>query len=230
MDAPTPRGFYVTGTDTDAGKTLVSVALLRAFSASGASVAGMKPVASGCDATTQGLRNADALALQAASVPQPRYEAVNPFALVAATAPQIAAALDGRQVTFGPMMTAYEELARSASVVVVEGVGGWMAPFADGLEQAQLARALDLSIILVVGMKLGCLNHARLTARAIADDGLNLVGWVANAASPELEFGERYVHLVEQAMPVPCLGVLPYAPGRDAASFAPLLRLPVDRS
>ena len=209
--------FFVTGTDTGAGKTFASVALLHALRAGGASAVGMKPVASGCDPTAQGLRNDDALALQAASDPQPDYTVVNPYALPEPTAPQIAAERAGVRVQLGPMLAAYRTLAGLSPQVVVEGVGGWLAPLADDLEQSDLVKALDLPVILVVGLKLGCLSHARLTARAIQADGCRLHGWIGSGVQA-LE--PRYVQLVAQALPVPCLGLLPHAPGAAPADLA----------
>jgi dethiobiotin synthetase len=219
-------GFYVTGTDTAVGKTQVSVALLHALRIGGGTAIGMKPVASGCVKSADGWRNDDALALQAASLPRPDYALVNPFALPAATAPQIAAARAGCQVSLPPIAEAFGELARSADAVVVEGVGGWLAPMADELEQAQLATALQLPVILVVGIKLGCLNHARLSERAILADGLNLLGWIGNAVQPEMEFAQDYESLLHRMLNSPCLGMLPHAPLATPASFAACLRLP----
>jgi dethiobiotin synthetase len=220
------HSYYVTGTDTGVGKTWVSVALLQALRLAGTSAVGMKPVASGCTHEADGWRNADALALQAASAPRPDYALVNPFALPAATAPSIAAALAGIEVTLPPLLTAYRALAASAEAVVVEGVGGWLAPLGADLEQAQLAAALGLPVILVVGLKLGCLNHARLSERAIVADGLHLAGWIGNAIDPELEYSRDYLALLQEALQAPCLGCLPHAPEHPAASFAATLRLP----
>jgi dethiobiotin synthetase len=219
-------GYYVTGTDTAVGKTLVSVALLHALRARGRTAVGMKPVASGCICTEQGWRNEDALALQAASLPMPPYELVNPFALQAATAPQIAAAAAGREVSLPPIVAAFGELAEGADAVVVEGVGGWLAPLADGLEQSQVAAALGLPVVLVVGIRLGCLNLARLSERAIVADGLDLVGWVGNAAQAEMDFAQDYEGLLRRMLNSPCLGMLPYAPMTASATFSTHLRLP----
>lgn len=214
--------YFITGTDTGVGKTFSSVALLHALRAGGARAVGMKPVASGCEATVDGLRNEDALALQAASDPRPPYALVNPYALPEPTAPQIAAERAGVQVTLGPMLEAYRALQGLSDQVLVEGVGGWLAPLADDLEQADLVKALDLPVILVVGLRLGCLNHARLSARAIQADGCRLVGWIGSGVDV-LE--PRYIELVAQAMPVPCLGVLPHSPGVDPARLAAKLAI-----
>ena len=209
--------YFVTGTDTGAGKTFASVALLHALRAGGRRAVGMKPVASGCEATAEGLRNEDALALQAASDPRPAYALVNPFALPEPTAPQIAAERAGVHVHLGPMLDAFRALRAMSDQVVVEGVGGWLAPMADGLDQSALVKALDLPVILVVGLKLGCLSHARLSAQAIVADGCRLHGWIGSNVEG-LE--PRYIELVARALPVPCLGVLPQAPGADPARLA----------
>jgi len=209
--------YFVTGTDTGIGKTFSSVALLHALRAGGASAVGMKPVASGCEATPDGLRNDDALALQAGSNPRPDYALVNPYALPEPTAPQIAAERAGVRVTLAPMLDAYRALQGLSGQVVVEGVGGWLAPLADDLEQSDLVKALDLPVILVVGLKLGCLSHARLTARAIVADGCRLHGWIGSNVEG-LE--PRYIELVAQTLSTPCLGVLPHSPGADPAGLA----------
>jgi dethiobiotin synthetase len=221
------RGYYVTGTDTAAGKTFASVALIHALRARGLRVAGMKPVASGCELRNGAWRNADAMALQAASSdPAPDYALVNPFALPEATAPQIAAAHAGVAVGIAPMLAAYDVLSARADAVVVEGVGGWLAPFADGFEQSELAARLQLPVILVVGLKLGCLNHARLSERRIFDDGLQLAGWIGNQVDPALDYEAEYAALVTRSMASPCLGMLPHAGVQPASRFAGNLRLP----
>ncbi len=214
-------GFFVTGTDTGVGKTAASVALLHALRAEGRAAVGMKPVASGCERTRQGWRNEDALALQAASVPPHAYEAHNPYALPEATAPQLAARRAGVAVSLPKLVEAYGRLAANTDVVVVEGAGGWLAPLADGLEQSQLARALGVPVLLVVGVRLGCLNHARLSERAIAADGLRLAGWIGNAIDPGFADAGAYRGLLDDALQAPCLGWLPH--GGDAATRAACL-------
>jgi dethiobiotin synthetase len=219
-------GYYITGTDTSVGKTLVSVALLHAFRAGGRTAIGMKPVASGCVATDDGWRNDDALALQSASAPLPPYELVNPFALPAATAPQIAAALAGIRVRLPPILSAYHALEKTADSIVIEGVGGWRAPLADDLEQAQLVDELDLQVILVVGIKLGCLNHARLSEQSILDGGFRLVGWIGTFVESALDFGDEYAALLKRTLRSPCLGIIAHEPHGSPASLAAYLRLP----
>src|SRR5690554_2648974 len=207
--------LFVTGTDTGAGKTLASAALLHALRSRGLRAVGMKPVASGCEATPEGWRNQDALALQAASDPRPRYRDVNPFALPSPTAPQLAAREAGVDVDLETILAAHARLSDGADRVVVEGVGGWMAPLADGLEQSALATALRAGVVLVVGLRLGCLSHARLTARAIEADGCRLAGWIGSAVDPAFKRRAEYLDLLRAALPAPCLGVIPNMPAPD---------------
>lgn len=211
MTAPSAaRSLYVTGTDTGVGKTVASVALVRAWRARGLRTIGMKPFASGCERTPEGWRNADALRLQAASDPCPAYADVNPWALPAATAPEFAAREAGVDLAIGPVLAAHARLAAQADVVVVEGVGGWAAPIDDGLAQADLVRALSLPVVLVVGLRLGCLNHAALTARAIAADGGTLAGWIVSEIEPDLPYRDDNLAWLGRHLPAPCWGVLPF--------------------
>jgi dethiobiotin synthetase len=220
-------GVFVTGTDTGVGKTLASVALIHRLRANGLRVVGMKPVASGCELGQAGWRNEDALRLQAASDPRPHYAALNPYALPLPTAPSVAAAAAGVKVEIDTLIEAYRGLAAQADAVVVEGAGGWAAPFDRGLEQSALARSLGIPVILVVGLRLGCLSHARLTARAIVDDGLVFAGWIANTIDPSFADTDAYLGLLSDALPAPCLGVLPFREMPDAAALSGLLGLPV---
>lgn len=222
MTASVARGVLVTGTDTGVGKTLASAALLHAWRARGLRVAGMKPVASGSILTAEGLRNDDAFALQAASsVPVPHYDDVNPYALPVPTAPQLAARAAGVVVTLPRIVAAHARLAGNADMVVVEGAGGWLAPLADGIEHADLARALTLPVVLVVGLRLGCLNHARLSARAIAADGCVLAGWIGSVIEPG--FDDAYLGLLREALPASCLGVMAHADAPEAQAIAAAL-------
>ncbi|WP_242112874.1 dethiobiotin synthase [Luteimonas aquatica] len=214
------RGFYVTGTDTGAGKTLASAALLHALRALGHAAVGMKPLASGCDRTPEGWRNEDALALQAASDPVPRYEDVNPYALPQPLAPELAAREAGVEIALAPILAAHARLSALARIVVVEGVGGWAAPLTAELDQVDLVRALDLPVILVVGLRLGCLNHARLTARAIAQDGARLAGWIASEVDPQMARRDENFALLQRRIPAPCLGRLPFSARPDAGVLA----------
>jgi dethiobiotin synthetase len=219
------RGVFVTGTDTGIGKTLASCTLLHALRARGLRAVGMKPLASGCEATPEGPRNEDALALQAASDPRPAYADVNPFALPAPLAPEIAAREAGIAVELAPMLAAHARLAAQADTVVVEGVGGWAAPLAPALMQAELVRALDVPVVLVVGLRLGCLNHAILSARAIQDDGCRLIGWIGTGVDPAMLRIDENRELLAARLPAPCLGWLPWQAAPDPAALANRLRL-----
>jgi dethiobiotin synthetase len=214
-------GLFVTGTDTGVGKTLASCTLLHALRARGLRAVGMKPLASGSEATPDGLRNEDALALQAASAPRPDYDDVNPYALPLPLAPELAARDAGVAVTLAPLLAAHARLAARADVVVVEGVGGWMAPLAGDLMQADLVRALELPVVLVVGLRLGCLNHAYLSARAILADGCRLAGWIGTGIDPALDRIDDNRALLAARLPAPCLGWLPWQAAPDAAVLAP---------
>lgn len=214
------NGLFVTGTDTGVGKTVASSALLHALRAQGLRAVGMKPVASGCIATAEGWRNDDALALQAASDPVPAYADLNPFALPQPLAPEIAASEAGVEITLAPIIAAFERLRAQADTVVVEGVGGWAAPLTATLDQQHLVEALELPVVLVVGMRLGCLNHARLTARAVQADGARLVGWIANEVDPQMDRRDENFALLKARMPAPCWGRLPYAPEAEARELA----------
>lgn len=219
--------LYVTGTDTGIGKTMASTALLHALRRQGHTAVGMKPVASGCEHTPQGWRNEDALALQAASAPQPDYATLNPYALPAPLAPELAAADVGVSLSLEPIAQAFAQLRAQAEVVVVEGVGGWAAPLSADLDQADLARALKLPVVLVVGIRLGCINHARLTAAAIAADGLDCIGWIANEVDPQMERIEENIGMLRQRLAMPCWGRIDWRPGADAAAQSLGLHMPV---
>lgn len=205
------KAVFIAGTDTEVGKTYVSCALLRALCASGLRAVGMKPVASGCMVTPAGLRNDDALALIEASAPRPDYATCNPFAFIEAVSPHLAAAAERAEVTMAPIKTAFVQLAENADVVLVEGVGGWLAPLSPTLQANALPQALGLPVILVVGLRLGCLNHAQLTARAILADGCNLLGWIGNAVDPAMEQRDANLATLRRLLPAPCLGVIEHA-------------------
>jgi len=222
--------WFVTGTDTGIGKSVASATLLHALRARGRRAVGMKPLASGCESTPEGWRNEDALALQAASDPRPAYNDVNPFALPNPLAPELAAADAGIRVTLAPIVSAFRRLSAQADSVVVEGVGGWAAPLSADLDQADLVRALDLPVVLVVGLRLGCINHARLTARAIENDGLRLAGWIANDIDPAMARSDENFELLKQRLPVACWGRLPFREKPDPAQLASLLLAPLLQS
>jgi len=221
-------GLFVTGTDTSVGKTRVTAALVRALRATGVRALGMKPIASGSVMKDGRWRNDDADALiEAASGAMPAYDDVNPYALPEPIAPELAAREAGVAISLDRIRAHYQALAADAEVVLVEGVGGWAVPLAPDLMQADLARWLGLPVLLVVGMRLGCQNHALLSARAIRDDGLELAGWIANRVDPEMARFEENLGVLRARLGMPPLAVLPYdaAPDpTDLARYAPVLR------
>lgn len=220
------RSLFVTGTDTGAGKTLASTTLLHAARVGGLRAIGMKPVASGCELTPDGWRNEDALALQSASEPRPHYDEINPFALPEPLAPELASRAAGVGITLEPMLAAFARLQARADMVVVEGVGGWAAPLSATLDQRDLVRALRLPVVLVVGLRLGCINHARLTADAIVADGCELAGWIACAVDPHMACREENLALLDGRLPVPRLGYLPHMQQPRPADLAGRITLP----
>lgn len=194
------KGIFVTGTDTGIGKTAVSCALLRTFKQRGLHVQGMKPVASGCTLIDGVWKNDDALALMHACESIVEYGLVNPYALPDATAPQIAARNAGVTLSLEPIQMAYHCLSVEADSVLVEGVGGWLAPLSNELDQADLVRALDIPVLMVVGMRLGCINHARLTEQAILQSGLQLLGWVANYCEVDFDNDGAYIDALSSSL------------------------------
>lgn len=208
------NGVFIAGTDTGIGKTYASCAMLGALRARDLRAVGMKPVASGCHETPAGLRNEDAEALIATSDPAPAYADCNPFAFAAPIAPHLAARDHGVEIDLARVREAYARLARTADRIVVEGVGGWMVPLSETLMQADLVRALDVPVILVVGLRLGCLNHALLSVRAIAGDGCRLIGWIANRIDPAMDRAEDNLATLRARIDAPLLGVLDHAPRR----------------
>ncbi|MFA6229114.1 MAG: dethiobiotin synthase [Rhodanobacter sp.] len=216
------RAVFITGTDTGIGKTHAACTLLHALRAAGYHAGGMKPVASGCVATAEGLRNDDALALQAASSAPSPYAWVNPVALSEPLSPHLAAAQAGVTISLPPLRAAFEQLGARYQWVVVEGVGGWMVPLAPGLLAADLARQWQLPVILVVGLRLGCINHALLSARAIIADGCPLLGWIGNHIDPAMLAVDENIATLRELLPAPCLGLLPHGepPMQAAARLA----------
>ena len=215
------RGYFVTGTDTGVGKTLVACALLRALAATGKSVVGMKPVAAGIEAG----RWADVQALAGASSVAAPAKLVNPYAFEPAIAPHIAAASAGARIDIETIARAYEELSRRAQIVVVEGVGGFLVPLNERDTSADLARRLALPVVLVVGMRLGCLNHALLTSAQIEAAGLRCAGWVANCVAPHMEQLSANIDSLKDRLDFPLLAVVPFQRDPVPARIAGLLSL-----
>ena len=222
------QAFFITGTDTDVGKTTVAAGLLHAARRRGWRTAAAKPLASGCEATAQGLRNADALALQAECWPALPYELINPHAFAPAIAPHVAAREAGVELSLAGLCHDVQRvLDQGAEFTLVEGAGGWRVPLCDDACLSDLAVALDLPVVLVVGMRLGCLNHALLTAQAIQADGLQLAGWVANQVDPRMPRLEENLAELRARLPAPCVGFVPRLARPGAASVAEHLLLGV---
>jgi dethiobiotin synthetase len=215
----------VTGTDTGVGKTLVACALLSAFAARGLSAVGMKPVASGAEPGDHGLVSDDVEQLAAAgNVIAPRAD-MNPYCFGPPIAPHVAARQAGVEIELDRIERAYQALAARAQVVVVEGVGGFRVPLGADSDTAQLAERLALPVLLVVGMRLGCLNHALLTADAIVSRGLTLAGWVANHIDPRMAVADENVRALEQRLSAPLLGRIAFAAAPDPAAIAAAIDL-----
>jgi len=209
--------YFITGTDTGVGKTLVSCALLHGFAAQGKSVAGMKPVAAGC---ADGGQHEDVRQLRAASNVLASGGQINPYCFAQAVAPLLAAQFVGISINFARIAESFSELNAQADVVIVEGVGGFRVPLNEEQDSADLAQQLGLPVILVVGMRLGCLNHALLTAEAIAARGLTLAGWVANVLDAGMAMLDENIAALRQRLNAPLLGVVPHQAGPDAREAA----------
>jgi dethiobiotin synthetase len=200
-------GFFITGTDTDVGKTWVTVALMRRFRRQGFTVAGMKPVAAGCEWREGRLKNQDALLIQENSESALEYQQINPYAFESPISPHLACG--DVEVRLDVILAAFAELKKQADVVLVEGAGGWLSPLSLTFDNAGLAAAMQLPVILVVGMRLGCINHARLTFQAIRRAGVTCAGWVAVEIVPAMEDFQANVDFLQKRLEAPLLGVLP---------------------
>jgi dethiobiotin synthetase len=210
------RGIFVTGTDTEVGKTVVACALVRGLVANAARVAVMKPIAAGASRTPEGLRNDDALALmQACARPLP-YRSVNPYCLEMPVSPHIAAEEAKIRIDIDLIADEYRKLAAHADWVVVEGAGGWLAPIGPDHSMADLAAALGLPVLLVVGVKLGCLNHAQLSQRAIRACKVPWAGWIGNLVDPAMQRLPENLVTLERVLGEPALGIVPYRHGGGA--------------
>lgn len=220
---PRPQAFFLTGTDTEVGKTFAACALLHAARARGLSALAMKPVAAGVD---EAGRNEDVERLSDASSVEAEHALVNPYCFDAPVAPHLAAADADRTIDADVIVAAYRQLAPRATFMLVEGVGGFRVPLGDGFDSADLATRLGLPVILVVGLRLGCLNHALLTAEAIAARGLDLAGWIANRIDPAMAKCQENVDALRTRLTAPLLGMLPWQPEHDARVSAKFLTLP----
>ncbi len=218
------KGWFVTATDTDAGKTLVAAALVHALRRAGHRVSVMKPVAAGAEETPAGPRNDDALQLIAASGRTLDYAQVNPWLFEQPVAPHLAAARAGVSMEITPLVAGARTLMAEADHLVVEGAGGWLTPLNERQTLGDLARVLGLPVVLVVPIRLGCINHALLTARAIRADGCVLAAWVANFVDSNMAFVDENIATIQRHLDIPNLGCIPYRAGLTPASLS--LRLP----
>ncbi|HEY4998091.1 MAG TPA: dethiobiotin synthase [Usitatibacter sp.] len=215
------RGVFVTGTDTGVGKTLAACALVHALRKEGIDALPMKPIAAGAVEHAGGWANEDSLALlRASGADASLLPDVTPVLLREAMAPHLAARHENRFIALAPIEAAFERLSARSRFLVIEGVGGFRVPLADSLDTVDLARALALPIVLVVGMRLGCLNHALLTAEAIERSGLRFAGWIANAVDPTMAARDENVAALVDRLEAPLLGTLPHCVPPDPASLA----------
>ncbi len=220
---PGNKAYFVTGTDTGVGKTLVTCALLHVARSRNLRCVGMKPVAAGAGANGQ---NEDVEMLAAAASFLAPRELVNPYCFEAPVAPHIAAAVEGRDIDPGRIAAAARDLAADTDLLLIEGVGGFRVPLGDDIDTADLAVHLGLPVIMVVGLRLGCLNHALITADAIRARGLTLAGWIANGIDPEMPWPEENITALKERIVAPLLGVLPWMDDTDPALAVSHLSLP----
>jgi dethiobiotin synthetase len=219
-------GVFVTGTDTGVGKTLACCALLYALRSRGMNPVPMKPIAAGADGIGGAACNGDTRALASASGPgAPALELITPVLLREPMAPHIAAAREGRTIEFAAVREAWARIAATGRFAVVEGVGGFKVPLGVGVDTVDLARLFSLPVVLVVGLRLGCLNHALLTAGAIDCAGLRLAGWIANAIDPAMTAAQENVVALAERLPAPLLGQLPFQSPPDPSRLAAFLDL-----
>ena len=221
-----PNAYFITGTGTDVGKTLVASGLLAAAKKQGLSTVGMKPVAAGCEDTSDGLRNDDALQLLAQSSLGVSYEQVNPVALEPGIAPHIAAGEAGRRLSADRLAGFYRGLMmQRPDFAVIEGAGGWRVPLNERETFADLAKCLQLPVVLVVGMELGCINHALLTAEAIQRDGLKLAGWVANQIFADMDRYQANLETLQRWIPCPMIAEIPFLSKAKAEEVVEFIKL-----
>lgn len=222
------RGVFVTATDTGVGKTQVTLGIMRCLQIQGLKVAGMKPIASGCWHTEDGLRNADALSIQQhCSISLP-YSDINPFAFEPPIAPHIAAEESGVAISMVAITQAYQRMLRQVDWCIVEGVGGWLVPISARHTVADLAQSLDLPVVLVVGIRLGCLNHTLLSVESIQRGHLRLLGWVANQIDGDVARPERSIATLREWIDAPLMGIIPPQAVPSADAFAARLGTGVD--
>ncbi len=222
------RGYFVTGTDTGVGKTLIAAALIHAFALAGSKVAGMKPVAAGAEFVDGRWLNEDVSQLRAAANVDAPLSMINPYVFAPPIAPHIAAREAGVELAIEPVLAACNGLQNLAETLVVEGAGGFLVPLNDRQDMGDLAVALGLPVILVVGMRLGCINHALLTVAAIESRGLSLAGWVASVVDADMPRLEENLATLRQRIDAPCLGMVPHLASADFRRAAEYLQLPAE--
>jgi len=217
------QGYFVTGTDTGIGKTWSSLALMQYFQQQGKTVVGMKPVAAGCEWLDGQFKNEDALALQTqASIDIP-YDLINPYAFELPVSPHIAAQAVGEEIEISVIRDEYEKLQTLADVVIVEGAGGWMVPLNAKEDIAQLAEQLALPLIVVIGMRLGCINQAKLTFAAIKQLDLACVGWIASCVEKDMQQLEANIKTIDAVADMPLLAVFPYEKIRNLNNYKKII-------
>ena len=217
------RGYFIAGTDTNVGKTWVTIALMRYFKSRGKSVVGMKPVASGCLMQDGRLKNEDALLIQENASLQIDYDLINPYAYELPVSPHIAGVKN--PVELDRLAAKFELLKIRADIVIVEGAGGWYTPLNDRESISDLAKALELPVIIVVAIRLGCINHARLTYQAVKQSDVNCAGWIAVCTERDMLSKDQNIQTIKNALDAPLLGVLPYREAADFDFFAEQLKI-----
>jgi dethiobiotin synthetase len=217
---PAGRGIFVTGTDTGVGKTQVTLGVMLCLQRYGLRVAGMKPIASGCYRTEGGLRNADALSIQQQCSLSLPYKDINPFALELPIAPELAAREAGIAIEMAAAAQAYHRILRGVDWCIVEGVGGWLVPISARHTVADLVQYLALPVVLVVGIRLGCVNHTLLSVESIQQRGLSLLGWVANQIDADMVRPEANIASLQERIEAPLIGIIPFTPVSSATAFA----------
>lgn len=217
------RSCFITGTDTGVGKTSMCLALIEVLKNNGCRTGAIKPVASGCMDSGDGLRNRDALLLQERASTAFEYRTVNPYALAMPSAPVTAARHDGVVIEAGPILESFQKISAGTDIVLVEGVGGWHVQLNEDLWMSDVVRSLNLPVIMVVGMRLGCINHALLTHEAILANDCWLLGWIGNQIDPDYNDYEASLALLSRSLAAPMIGSVPFIPGCDVEKMAGFL-------
>ncbi|MFT4560728.1 MAG: dethiobiotin synthetase [Gammaproteobacteria bacterium] len=214
------NAIFITGTDTEVGKTVTTTGLLKSIARLNLTAIGMKPFASGAEATKHGLRNDDALQLLKFSNPKLDYSIINPYVFKEPTSPHIAARAAGEEITLDRIVHAFEICQHRADIVLVEGIGGWRVPLSENLQTVDLVQRLKLPTILVSGLRLGCINHTLLSADAILSDGIPLLGWIGNAIDRDYAYRHETIATLKQHIDAPLLAITEWCEGLDINKIA----------